>query len=185
MTERMDSVFEGKEPGDPVELPLDLFWRGSELGLAHYLPGPDVRADSLSELQWGWGVTAMRVDRRQIPEAPFFVTLTFNLALPMEPQLKLAEDILKDARRQLDAAGAPKLDTPKVRVRLDRWTSYLRLLDARNAGVSIAEMGRTVYAKQLDPRGSAQDALRRAEKLSESGYFQLILKGEKPQRGGN
>lgn len=126
----------------------------------------------------------MRVDRRQISENPLSVTLTFNLALPMEPQLKLAEDILRDVRQQLDAAGAPKLDVPKVRVRIDRWTRYLRLLDARNAGASIAEMGRVIDTERLDQRGSAQDTLRRAEKLSESGYFQLILKGEAPRGKG-
>lgn len=174
----MDKEFEGKEIGDPIRMPIGFFRRGAALGLLNHLTDPDIRADQAGEFKWAWGFGLKISDESSTDrnENPAAVRITFDLTLPLDDQLRLVTHFLKESRKRLDAEGWPRIAPSKLRIRPDLWLIYVRLLDARNAGVSIAEMGRTIFTAMGDPRKSAQNALRRAEVLSESEYQQLLYK---------
>jgi transcriptional regulator len=170
--------FDGKQQGDEVLMPDGLFDLATQLGLAGHLPGPDVRADRVKDLGWSGGVRVIYPGQR-LNHQPQIVALAFNALLPIEPQLRFAEEIVRETRQKLEEFGHSIRKTPPVRTLKDAWTIYLRLLDARAAGVSIAEMGRVVYPGAGDPRKSAQNALRRAEAFAETEYLQLLTKEDR------
>lgn len=170
-----EKEFEGKSAGDTVMMPLWLFSRGAELGLANQLPGPDCPAHEISDLKWSLGVVLKKVNPDTVPDHPTIVRFAFNLALPIEQQLQEMSNELRILKQEYDAAGYPAIASPNVRVRKDLWVTYLRLLDAKLAGASIGEMGRVVFADTSDQRGNAQNALRRARDFAESGYRQLLF----------
>lgn len=167
--------FNGKQPGDDVLLPVGLFDIATQLGLAGHLPGPEVRADRIKDLGWSGGARIIYPGQR-IDLEPQIVSLAFNALLPIEPQLRFAEERVRETRQKLEEFGRSIRKSPPVRTLKEIWTIYLRLLDARAAGESIAEMGRVVYPDAGDPRKSALNALRKAEEFAEGKYLQLLTK---------
>jgi hypothetical protein len=168
--------FDGKQPGDAVLLPIGLFDIGTQLGLAGHLPGPDVRADQIRDLGWSGGARIIYPGQRIDREPPQIISFAFNALLPIEPQLRFAEERVRETRQKLEELGHFIGQSPPVRTLKEVWTIYLRLLDARAADESIAEMGRVVYPDAGDPRKSAQNALRRAKEFAEGKYLQLLTK---------
>jgi hypothetical protein len=166
---------QGVQEGDSVTIPVGLFTGGAQFGLENHMPGPDVRADELPNLQWEIGVNSIKkVYPDEIPRHPAAVRFIFDISVPLEGQIARATRELRLLQQEYRAAGHPIFDTT-IRVRKDAWVNYIRLLDAKLAGESISEMGRVIYADTSDQRGNAQNALRKAEEMAESGYRQLLF----------
>ena len=171
-------LYSGKKAGDSVDLPASILYAGERFGLSGQFVGPEARADSVGELSWmEWPIVARRWNPsykpgEPWPGAPNAIALIFHFGQPIDKQIQSAERRLNEMREALTVANHP---TPgKVQIRKDTWVKYLRLLDGKAAGASIAEMGRVIYDENLDPRKSAQDALRRAKAMANGKYRQLV-----------
>lgn len=75
-------------------------------------------------------------------EAPNLVSLTFDLSLPLGPQLKAAKKELEDCLiyHWYDDDNDCVKEVKNVKHHTDKWLTYIRLLDARAAGASLADM---------------------------------------------
>jgi len=174
LQEFTEKEFAGKQVGDPVLMPIGLFDFGTQLGLKNHLPGPDAPAYELPDLQWAIGLAMQKMRVSNLPDHPAIVVFAYNLALPIDAQIEAVASEIRLLKREYEEAGHPAIKPPNIRVRKDLWTTYLRL-DAKLAGASIGEMGRVVFADTHNPRGNAQNALRKAQKFAESDYRQLLL----------
>lgn len=111
------------------------------------------------------------------------VALAIDLALPIEPQLREAAERLAEAQRDLIDAGEIE-PWPEKRNRNTEWTDLLRILDAKAAGASLAEMAAEFFPYQAneypDYAGSkkAQKRLKSAESMASEGYrfLPMLLK---------
>ncbi len=109
------------------------------------------------------------------PGYPQSIALSFSFAMPIEPQITHASELLRDySNRARDEAG---IRPPKPTVRFDskRFTLYARLLDASSENTPIGEMGRVLFMGRQDKRKSAKGALAKARQLAASGYRDLLL----------
>jgi hypothetical protein len=118
------------------------------------------------------------------PETRYHITVSaevaymkFNLAWPIEAQLKRAKRLLRklqtDFKRQ-----HPELIVNK-RERSDKYRAYLQLLDAEEAGASNDEMA-ALLPKDLKMRGSdlriaVKYSLAAARRLRDGDYLFLLL----------
>lgn len=83
------------------------------------------------------------------------VAVRFNIDKPLEPQLAAARETLKELQR----ARNGKL--VQTRRHPEKWLSYLRVLDARDADATWSEVAKIFYeqgllARQKDPSGGFQ-----------------------------
>jgi hypothetical protein len=83
------------------------------------------------------------MDLTPVPMKNSEAAIVFDLNKPLPPQIKVAKDSL--ARLQTDIHGKPL----QKRRHPARWLGYLRVLDAREAGVNWAEIAETFYAQGL------------------------------------
>jgi hypothetical protein len=97
---------------------------------------------------------------RIVPErpGPDDIFARFDIGRPIKPQLERAAYYLRKLREEAYGEDAD------ARLRRDLWVTYLRLLDAKDAGASYA--GMTVLLPRADKTPqAARDALRAAERL--------------------
>jgi hypothetical protein len=75
-------------------------------------------------------------------DAPNLVAMTFDLSLPLGPQLAEAKKELEDCYTShwYDDESDCVKPIKNVKHHPEKWLSYLRLLDARSAGASLSEM---------------------------------------------
>jgi len=83
----------------------------------------------------------------------------FNLEKPLGPQLEAAKEDLE--RAQIVAIGEKK---PRRRRHKGKYLDYLRVLDAREAGCSWAEISEILIHSVADPQ-NARDVYKQAEAL--------------------
>lgn len=106
-------------------------WMGAKWGFHKFPLDPARAAPAPDELSW----------RPQPPpdaiDAPYRIDLTFDLSLPLPPQLEAAKFRLVSSAAKLRRQGhaAPKT----VANQRARWTQLLSLLDAEAAGEEVAE----------------------------------------------
>ena len=81
-------------------------------------------------------------------EAPHLTSLTFDLSLPLGPQLVEAKKELEELYNEYwyDEENDCMKDIKNVKHHPGKWFTYIRLLDARAAGASLAEMAEILPA---------------------------------------
>ena len=81
-------------------------------------------------------------------EAPHLTSLTFDLSLPLGPQLVEAKKELEELYNEYwyDEENDCMKDIKNVKHHPEKWFTYIRLLDARAAGASLAEMAEILPA---------------------------------------
>lgn len=109
------------------------------------------------------------------PGYPHFLDLSFNFHHPLSPQIERAVRILEICAERVQREAGVKAENPRFRPNTERFTLYLRILDARLSGTSIAEIGRTLFGDKADSRKSAKGALKKASELADGGYRDLLL----------
>ena len=98
------------------------------------LPNPRIGnqpPDCLPRLKDG---TLTKVAKRDLPFDSGFYRVDFDLSRPIEPQLKAAKSALKSFQKEYAGKVIGKRRHP------EKWPTYLRVLDARDAGASWAEV---------------------------------------------
>jgi hypothetical protein len=73
-----------------------------------------------------------------------FQAIGIDLSLPIEPQLRDAQEVLETARARLVKSGAIE-QWPVKRNRSREWPDLLRILDAKAAGATPAEMAAVFF----------------------------------------
>lgn len=129
--------------------------------------------------------TEDRLRGKQWPGYPNHLRMEFNLALPLEPQLRAASVEFEKHRRRAEAEVGLKLVKPPEGFKLRRsaFVLYLRILDADLGGASLTEIGRELFPdetqeKPRDQKRSASMAKKTAMKMAEEGYWVLLLQEE-------
>lgn len=104
-----------------------------------------------------------------------FRAIGIDLALPIEPQLRDAQAALERAQARLIEDGAIE-KWPDKRNRHAEWPYLLRILDAKAAGATLAEMAAELYPHLSDGypdfagRKAAEKRLKSAESMASEGY---------------
>lgn len=97
-------------------------------------------------------------------------TFTFDLLKPVDPQLDLARIYLQASQKSMFRK------VPQVpRFKRENFKTYLRLLDASEAGESIREIGRVLFSDKADARRTAQKMLLTAQAMVAERYQDLLL----------
>jgi transcriptional regulator/type VI secretion system activator RovC-like protein len=108
---------------------------------------------------------------------PERATFSFDLQLPIEPQIKEVRERLLECQAECLRLGKIKVKKlPSGRGRANHYRRYVRLLDGHAAGVGTRTMAPVLFALMQDPRDSARAALEAALKLTNGGYRKLLLK---------
>ena len=106
---------------------------------------------------------------------PGIVSLSFDIAKPLVPQLELARQHLERAQQQvLGEWPQSVLDTTAPRFRRGNFALYLRLLDAERKPTSIGEMARVLFPETAEPRSSVKSMLHTARSIADWGYMFLL-----------
>jgi hypothetical protein len=168
--------FHSPERGHAV--PLDPLW-SDFISLPYY--DPELNATKVSPL---WlGAVGFGSDTKTIEQPyqrgtwagfPYVIELTFSFEKPLDAQLEMAARFLKECERKVHELSAVRPEKPTIRFNVERFTLYLRLLDARRAGESIGEMGRALFGGKGDMRRSARLALSAAEEIAATRYKELL-----------
>lgn len=98
----------------------------------------------------------------------------FDTSWPIAPQLERVRRHLQHYSDTLPGRMSGASDPPKFRHRAERWPKLLRVLDARDAGRKLAEIGTQICGcVEGDPAGRAQDDIEVAIDLGNKGprYF--------------
>ncbi|HEX4956516.1 MAG TPA: DUF6499 domain-containing protein [Thermoanaerobaculia bacterium] len=139
------------------------------------------------KLLWGYRAPEPGPEGEAIPWPgyPDGLALWFDLAQPIESQVKTADALLRRFQAELQQAGmleqVPKAD---ARVHVGKWSDFLRVLDADVEGVSPAKVGEVLFASATDPRDQARKVRAAARRLVNGGYRRLLLKPNILATGG-
>ncbi len=137
---------------------------GAKYGFYKFPPDP---ADDDPDIEW-----------RPLPETPPFedcegiehgITLCFDPALPLRPQLEAAGRRLAARQASLRRQG---LRMKRVRDRRDRWLACLRLLDAETAGASDEAIAVVLFDGDA---AVLADCRREAHALRDGGYREIAF----------
>lgn len=149
--------------------PLVECWLGAKWGFYKFPVAPEVVTPAIPDtLLWREPADYAPAvigpaDGHQLAE-PAHLCLQFDLEQPLKAQLEAAKRILALARRELASEGAER------RKRLEQaWRYALRLLDARDSGVSSHDCA---AALGIEPEQAAR-ALAEGERLRTDGYLLL------------
>jgi Proteobacterial transcriptional regulator-like domain len=98
----------------------------------------------------------------------------FNLSWPILPQLALVKEALIQAERAEHQAA-------RFRRRANHYPTYLRLLDAKAAGVGTRELVETLYAKLSNANAlqTMRDHFRAAKRLRDKDFWLIALTAQK------
>ena len=129
---------------------------------------------------------------KEWPGYPNHLHLEFNLALPLEPQLRAAKvDLEGHRRRAQEELGLKLVNPPKgFKLRRSQFVFYLRILDAELEGASLSDVGAVLFpAKTPDRPGDQKRSVSMAKKtalrMAEEGYWVLLLEEEEQPYLGN
>jgi hypothetical protein len=121
---------------------------------------------------------------------PELQTITFNLALPIDEQLKNVRAYLEDERAyRIEAKEFSAAPQPRYEARMYR--NYLRAFDAKQAGAKHAEIVKVLLPKEAKKNGAADGYkvsakvkawIKQAELLVDTGYRFLPLAANKAQK---
>jgi len=110
---------------------------------------------------------------------PYETVIRFDLRLPIAAQIQQAKRILLAMKEiQSEKFDFPSFDSKQQR---DKFPEYLRLLDARHAGVTKREMCESVLNCEYDPDSKAiKTNLVAAERLQNEDYILLAVANMRP-----
>jgi len=94
---------------------------------------------------------AIAEHRGRLAEDEGHLLYNFDLSHPLGPQLEQAERYLKLVQEELFGKVGPRRPRP------DNWTNFLRVLDGRDAGASLAEIAVVLWPGQEKTPQSARD----------------------------
>lgn len=111
------------------------------------------------------------------PGYPFKLHLEFVLGLPLEAQLRIAAKVLE---RHREVAVRRELFTPVeipkgLRFRRGEFSTYLRILDGREAKASLETMGKVIRPDAADLKRTVKLQLQTALQVAREGYRNLLL----------
>lgn len=117
------------------------------------------------------------LDMQPWPGYPDQIFLAFDLHEDATEQAESARAIVRRYQGALEAVGEANLApfVPK-KVYREKFPSYIRLLDAADAGVSHATAGEILFPESFDWKAQASKARAAAKRLAEGGYFDLLLR---------
>lgn len=121
--------------------------------------------------------------------APFKVSLTFDISLPLDPQLREAKEILhlrieeQSKSKSRLFSNLPPLTEKRERVSFQNLVHYLRVLDAVEVGATEFEIATALFPK-LDNDNTdkyagnvrVQNHLKAAQKLRDGAYRKICLR---------
>lgn len=116
--------------------------------------------------------------KETIPEGS--VAVTFDLSLPITPQIEYAQKVLTECQNDEIRLGGLKVKTPRQHVSI--WQRYLRILDAKAEGADNKEIASQIFPKYSNERPDYQgnrmvkDAFKSANKLVNKGYLKLLVR---------
>jgi hypothetical protein len=100
------------------------------------------------------------------------ITIDLRTDAPVEAQVDFVRWLLNRLRSSLELdhrKGVPRFQR-------ERFTDYLRLLDARSAGASLTSMAKCLYPRQGDDAVSRiRKQLKKAEAIRDGAYRELLL----------
>jgi hypothetical protein len=154
-------------PGENDQVLIEC-WMGAKWGLRKFPPDPSIPfPDDLAWREAPIQVEVMvGVDQAGSPLHEAELALIFDLALSLPAQLEAAKMQLVVARQRLALSG--KLPPRNVREGAATWRRWLRLLDALEAGASLAEIGHALDI--TDPERQVEAA----KTLRGGGYRRLL-----------
>lgn len=122
--------------------------------------------------------------------APFKVSLTFDISLPLDAQLREAKGMLELRVAELSKSKprlfskVPPLIQKRERIPFQKLVNYLRVLDADQAGAAEPEIAKELFPKLDNDSMSkyagnvrVQNHLMAAKKLRDGAYRKLSLQG--------
>lgn len=130
--------------------------------LAEEIGLPQIPNPRIGNQPWGaiafndWPETLSRHPQAYPPDS--FHRVDFDLDKPLGPQISFAKTILKELQKSQKGKPLQK------RSSLSKWPTYLRVLDARDAGASLSEIATFLTSTDRSPQ-SARDALNQARAL--------------------
>jgi hypothetical protein len=103
--------------------------------------------------------------------------IEFDLRSPIEPQLSRAKLLFRVRQRTL------KLPSSDVRPRIDLFANYLRVLDAKEAGATDAEIAGVLFSRFNADDGikRVRNSYKRARALRDGSYRQLAATADEAQ----
>lgn len=113
-----------------------------------------------------------------------FRAIGIDLSLPIEPQLRGAQAVLERAQARLVKSGTIE-QWPIKRNRCREWPDLLRILDAKAAGATPAEMAAAFFPGSTNEhpdflgRKAADKRLKAAQALANGGYLYIPMIREK------
>jgi hypothetical protein len=119
-----------------------------------------------------------RFRQKIVPEGS--VAVTFDLSLPITPQIEYAQKILTECQNDEMRLGSIKVKIPRQHV--DKWQRYLRILDARAEGAGIREIACNIFPEYdneyPEHHGDrmVKDSINAAEQLVNKGYLKLLVR---------
>ncbi len=111
--------------------------------------------------------------------APTESAITFDLALPIGPQLERARQILEEAAAALESKG--EIERLHRANHIRHYQDYLRVLDGEASGATHKEMAAIIFPDEPndypDRYGDhkVRNALKAAKKLRDGGYRYIVL----------
>ena len=153
-------------PGEHDQVLIEC-WMGAQWGFRQFPVDPAVAFPE--RLSWREQPQAVHRLSAGAPaaSAPTRVTLEFDLARPLEPQLATARRQLAGARHGLAQSG--RLPPLSLRQGAPAWRTALRLLDGLDAGAEPAELGAELAL------ADAALAASEARAMTEGGYLRILL----------
>lgn len=111
------------------------------------------------------------------PGGPVYAALRFCFLLPDDAQLEAARKVLAECRQILESQGLKPVEPPKVKFSSERFTLYLRLLDAEEAEATVTKRAQVLFPGKADSKRSAQLALQSAHKQRDD-YRALLFRAD-------
>lgn len=115
----------------------------------------------------GHGVGYRSKDDVEEDEAEHLKAIAFDISKPIAPQIEDARRYLERIQREMTIAPS----SPKNRIR--NWPTFLRVLDARDAGATFDQIAETLWPGQDKTAPSARDALTAAQAVQKRAPFLL------------
>lgn len=114
---------------------------------------------------------------------PERATFSFDLRLPVEPQIAEVREELRWCQAEAVRSGEIKVKKiPAGKVHADHYRRYVRLLDGKAGGADWTALGAAIFPRPQyrNPADSAMKAWKPAQRLAESGYRSLLLRPNQP-----
>ena len=107
------------------------------------------------------------------------IAVTFDLSLPIEPQIRYAKNI-EGMPKEEKSLGDLKVKTPRQHV--GNWQNYLRIWDAKAEGADNKEIAAHLFPKlpnehpEYQGNRMVKDCYKAAKKLVNKGYLKLLVR---------